>query len=218
MPGVKWPNARVWIFDLDNTLHNAAPHIFPHLNRAMTHYLQVHLDLDEAGANRLRQYYWQRYGATLQGLIRHHGTDPDHFLWHTHQFSALHRMVLGKRGLKAALRRLPGRKIVFSNAPAHYAQAVLAILKIADLFDDVFSIERTGYRPKPDPRAFYRLLRKKRLVPQRCVMVEDSLENLKTAKKLGMKTVWVTSAPRRVGGVDVSLNSVMRLPGALNKL
>jgi putative hydrolase of the HAD superfamily len=22
----------VWLFDLDNTLHNASPHIFPHLN------------------------------------------------------------------------------------------------------------------------------------------------------------------------------------------
>lgn len=211
-------SSKIWIFDLDNTLHNAGPHIFPHINRAMTQYLQTHLDLDEAGASRLRQHYWDRYGATLQGLIRHHGTDPEHFLWHTHQFPALHRMVLGERGLKAALKRLPGRKVVFSNAPAHYARAVLDILGIADLFEDVFSIERTGYRPKPDPRAFYRLLRQKRLVPQRCVMVEDSLENLKTAKKLGMKTVWVTSAPKRVGGVDVSLNSVMRLPDALNKL
>jgi len=27
---------RAWIFDLDNTLHNARPHIFPHINRAMT--------------------------------------------------------------------------------------------------------------------------------------------------------------------------------------
>jgi putative hydrolase of the HAD superfamily len=39
-----------WIFDLDNTLHNATPHIFPHINRAMTAYLQQHLQLDEAAA------------------------------------------------------------------------------------------------------------------------------------------------------------------------
>ena len=26
----------VWLFDLDNTLHDASPHIFPHINRSMT--------------------------------------------------------------------------------------------------------------------------------------------------------------------------------------
>ena len=30
---------KVWIFDLDNTLHNATPHIFPHINSSMTAYL-----------------------------------------------------------------------------------------------------------------------------------------------------------------------------------
>ena len=93
------------MFDLDNTLHNAGAHIFPHMNRAMTQSLQDYLDLDEAGANALRERYWLRYGATLQGLMRHHGTDPDHFLWHTHQFPALHQMVLRQRGLRAACQR-----------------------------------------------------------------------------------------------------------------
>ena len=74
---------RAWIFDLDNTLHNAAPHIFPHINRAMNAYLQAHLGLDEAAAGELRRHYWHRYGATLLGLMRHHATDPKHFLWHT---------------------------------------------------------------------------------------------------------------------------------------
>ena len=91
----------------------------------------------------------------------------------------------------------PGRKLVFSNSPVHYSRAVLGILRVADLFDDVFSIEHTGYRPKPDRRGFLRLLRKHRLRPRRCVMVEDSLANLKTAKRLGMSTVWV--GPGRQG-------------------
>ena len=53
-----------WIFDLDNTLHNATTHIFPRINRAMTQYVQTHLNLDEAAANALRHTYWRRYGAT----------------------------------------------------------------------------------------------------------------------------------------------------------
>ncbi|HEX5337716.1 MAG TPA: pyrimidine 5'-nucleotidase, partial [Gallionella sp.] len=110
----------VWIFDLDNTLHNASAHVFPHINRSMTAYLQQHLQLDEAAANALRMHYWQRYGATLTGLMRHHGTRPEHFLWHTHQFPQLDRMVLREPRLRHVLKALPGRKVVFTNAPQHY--------------------------------------------------------------------------------------------------
>jgi putative hydrolase of the HAD superfamily len=211
-------SALTWVFDLDNTLHNASPYVFPHLNRAMTQYLQDHLVLDESAADQLRDHYWRRYGATLQGLVRHHGTDPGHFLWHTHQFPALERMVLRERGLRAALQRLCGRKIVYTNAPAFYARAVLRLLQIDDLFDAVFSIEGAGFSPKPDARGFYRLLHAQGLTPGRCVMVEDSLGNLKTAKRLGMKTVLIGPAPLRVAGVDVSLRSVLQLPRAQDKL
>ena len=70
---------RTWLFDLDNTLHNASAHIFPHIGRAMRDYIRRHLQLDETEATQLRQHYWQRYGATLLGLIRHHDIDPRHF-------------------------------------------------------------------------------------------------------------------------------------------
>jgi putative hydrolase of the HAD superfamily len=131
--------SRTWIFDLDNTLHNASPHIFPHINRAMTEYVQRELGLDVDAAGALRQQYWTRYGATLLGLMRHHGTDPKHFLWHTHQLPELDRMIVREPLLRATLRRLPGRKFVFSNAPVHYSHAVLKALAISDLFDAVFS-------------------------------------------------------------------------------
>lgn len=210
--------APLWIFDLDNTLHNATPHIFPHINRSMTAYLQQHLQLDEAEANALRMHYWQRYGATLSGLMRHHGTRPEHFLWHTHQFPELERMVLREPRLRHVLKALPGRKVVFSNAPQRYAQAVLRLLRVADLFDDVFAIEQAHFRPKPQMAGFVRLLRKHRLNPARCVMVEDSAENLYTAKRLGMRTVWVSATSRSPAYVDVKIRDVMQLPRALHRL
>jgi len=202
---------RVWIFDLDNTLHNAVPHIFPHISRAMTAYVQSHLGLDEAAAAELRRHYWKRYGATLLGLMRHHATDPRHFLWHTHQFPDLERMLVQEPQLRATLTRLPGRKFVFSNSPVHYARAVLRALAITDLFDDLFSIEHTRYRPKPDSYGFLRLCRANHLKPQRCIMVEDSLENLRTARSLGMKTVWVTRAAKAPDYVDVKVANLMQL-------
>jgi putative hydrolase of the HAD superfamily len=211
-------NKLLWIFDLDNTLHNANPHIFPHINRSMTAYLQEHLQLDEAEADALRVHYWQRYGATLHGLMRHHGTDPDHFLWHTHQFPELEKMVLREPRLRHVLQALPGKKVLFSNAPQHYAHAVLKLLRIADLFDDVMAVEHTGYRPKPDSFGFLRLMRRHGMKAAQCVMVEDSLENLRTARKLGMRTVWVHQGQSNEACVDVKIRDVMQLPGALGRL
>lgn len=208
----------VWIFDLDNTLHDASPHIFPHINRSMTAYLQEHLQLDEAAANALRVHYWQRYGATLSGLMRHHGTRPEHFLWHTHQFPELERMVLREPRLRHVLKTLPGRKLVFSNAPQHYAHAVLKLLRIDGLFDGVMAMEQTRYRPKPDSSGFMRLLRRHRLRAAQCVMVEDSAENLQAAKRLGMRTVWVTAETRNPPYVDVKVRNVMELPRAMARL
>jgi len=211
-------NRRLWIFDLDNTLHDATPHIFPHINRSMTAYLQAHLELDEAAANALRMHYWHRYGATLSGLMRHHDIDPAHFLWHTHQFDELPQMVVYERRLRQLLQRLPGKKVLFSNAPQHYVHAVLKLLRIADLFDDVLAVEHTRYRPKPDRFGFMRVLRRHSIMPPQCVMVEDSLENLRVAKRLGMRTVWVNRGIKNAPCVDVKIRDVLQLSNVLQRL
>jgi putative hydrolase of the HAD superfamily len=211
-------NGKLWIFDLDNTLHDASPHIFPHINRSMTAYLQEYLQMDEAAANALRMHYWQRYGATLSGLMRHHGTDPEHFLWHTHQFPELAKMVLRVPRLRHVLKTLPGRKVVFSNAPQRYAHAVLKLLRVDGLFDDVMAVEHARYRPKPDNFGFMHLLKKHRVKAPQCVMIEDSLENLRAAKRLGMHTVWVNRGNQNSPYVDVKIRDVMQLPGVQSRL
>lgn len=210
--------SRVWLFDLDNTLHDANPHIFPHINRQMTAYVAEHVGLGEEEASALRTSYWRRYGATLLGLMRHHGTDPHHFLWHTHQFPHLERMVVREPALRHVLRRLPGRKIVFSNAPGHYAEAVLDIMGVRNCFDAIHSIEQMRFRPKPGIHGFLHLIRDHRLNPAHCIMIEDSTENLKTAKQLGMRTVLIGKPPRSPAWVDLRLKSVLELPRHLGRL
>lgn len=209
---------RVWLFDLDNTLHDATPHIFPHINRSMREYIERHLGVDEEEATRLRQHYWVRYGATLLGLMRHHGTDPIHFLRETHRFPDLAGMLVFERAIKAALHRLPGRKILFSNAPAHYAEAILELTGLARLFAAVYSVERVGFRPKPMLSGFRALLRAESLQARRCIMVEDSLANLVAAKRLGMHTVWVSAGARRSPCVDIKVASVLDLPRRVSQL
>ncbi len=207
-----------WLFDLDNTLHNASAHIFPHINRSMTAYLQEHLSLSAEEANALRLHYWHRYGATLLGLMRHHGTDPRHFLEETHRFDELDRLMVFDRALRGVLRQLPGRKIVFSNGPQRYARAVIGVMGIRRHFHDVFGIEQMHFHPKPGVQAFRHLLRDHRLHPNRCVLVEDSAANLRTAKRLGMKTVLVSRGLGQPAYVDLKIDSILDLRRAAGRL
>lgn len=206
------PSRRVWIFDLDNTLHDAGARIFPAMHDSINAYLRRHFDLDAEGANEMRRGFWVRYGTTLKGLMRHYGTDPRHFLRETHDFPELADMVVHENALRHALGRLGGRKFVFSNAPRHYVEAVLKVMGIARWFDAVYTIESTRFRPKPALNGFLLLLRQHHLDPHRCAFIDDTLENLRAARHLGMSTVWVSPQVRRVSYVDVRVASVLELP------
>ncbi len=206
------PSRRVWIFDLDNTLHDATAAIFPSMHAQINAFLRREFGLDEEGANRMRREFWLRYGTTLNGLMRHHGTDPRRFLAETHIFPELADIVVHENALKHALARLGGMKLLFSNAPRHYVEGVLRALRLARHFDRVYAIEDARYRGKPALHGFHVLLRNHDLDPHRCAFVDDALENLRTAHRLGMSTVWVSRRKRRVPFVDLRVGSVIELP------
>jgi len=209
------PFRRVWIFDLDNTLHDARPLILPSMHAQINAYLRREFGVDEEGANEMRRGFWRRYGTTLRGLMRHHGTDPRVFLRETHRFPGLADMVVHHSALDHALARLAGRKLIFSNAPRHYVEEVLQALGVARHFDAVYTIESTRFRPKPAFQGFHLLLRTHDLDAHRCALVDDSLENLRAAKRLGMSTIWVSGEKRRLPFVDLRVASVTQLPRAV---
>jgi putative hydrolase of the HAD superfamily len=185
----------VWLFDLDDTLHDAANASMPGLALSFGEYIQRELRLTQDESDALRRSYWQRYGATLLGLVKHHGISAAHFLHHTHLLPGLEAAIKGHRPDLAALKRLRGRKYIVTNAPRAYARRVLGVLGIVELFDGIVSIEDMRMygelRPKPDARMFRRLLARLRVPPVRCVLVEDNLRNQRAARRVGMKTVWM---------------------------
>jgi putative hydrolase of the HAD superfamily len=206
------PSRRVWIFDLDNTLHDATARIFPSMHGQINAFLRREFAVDEAGADAMRREFWLRYGTTMNGLMRHHGVYPRRFLRETHVFPELAELVVHENALKHALARLGGMKLVFSNAPRHYVEEVLRTIGLERYFDAVYSIEDTRYRGKPALHGFRMLLRKHNLDPHRCAFIDDILDNLRTAHRLGMSTVWVSGAKRRVPFVDLRVASVVDLP------
>ena len=203
--------AKVWVFDLDDTLHNASAHIFPVMNQAMTNYIMDTLAMDEATAHNLRRHYWRVYGATLKGLMRHHQTDPQHFLKVTHQFDDLAERVIAVKRLRHLIKSLAGRKVVFTNAPRDYALRVLNLLGIADCFELVFSVESTKFHAKPSVRGFQLLLASLRVKASDCVLLEDNAAALMTAKRLGMKTVLLSKKYHKPSFVDYRINQVLAL-------
>jgi putative hydrolase of the HAD superfamily len=117
-----------------------------------------------------------------------------------------------ENAVKHALARLGGTKLVFSNAPRHYVEEVLRAIGLARYFDAVYTIEDARYRGKPETAGFHYLLRKHDLDPHRCALVDDILDNLRAAHRLGMSTVWVSAVGRRVPYVDLRISSVTELP------
>ena len=187
--------SRVWLFDLDNTLHDASHASFGPTNEAMTQYIVTHLNLPHAQAWSLRQHYWQHYGATMLGLVRHHGVEASHFLETTHLLPGLESRLRTSAHDRAALRRLPGRKYILTNAPRSYALRVLHTLRLAACFDGVISIEDMTmfghHRPKPDARMFRSVAARLKVPPHRCTLVEDTLDHQRSARRVGMRTVWM---------------------------
>ncbi len=167
----------------------------PGINRGMTDYVAKYLDLTLEDASALRAQYWRRYGATLLGLIRHHGVKASHFLEETHQLPGLETQLRMSAHDRAALKRLPGRKYILTNAPRAYALRVLHTLKLIDFFDGVISIDEMqmfGHlRPKPDARMLRHVAARLKVPPARCVLVEDTLQHQRAARSIGMTSIWM---------------------------
>ena len=239
--------APTWLFDLDNTLHDATHRVFPAININMNTYIgavlaESGMPADSAAVNAARIGYLRRYGATLLGMVQHHQVRPADFLEAAHRFDDLAGMLRAESGLGRHLARLPGAKILFTNAPHGYSTAVLRHFGLAHHFGHHVAIEamrvHRQLRPKPSKSLLRRLLARHRIPPYRCILVEDTLANLKAAKALGLRTVWITgylgSASVAVGNatdvaktrkrpayVDVKVKSLRQLfdslPGILRK-
>ena len=178
-----------WIFDLDNTLYHPSAKLFDLIDERMGAFIMRLLNVDAAEARRVQKLYFHDHGTTMAGLMRHHGIDPEDFLRDVHDI-ALDRLSPDAR-LRAGLERLPGRRLIFTNADADYAARVLEARGIADLFDDICDIRITAYTPKPEAAAYRSMVDHLAVAPATSLFVEDMARNLTPAKALGMTTVWL---------------------------
>lgn len=203
----------VLIFDLDNTLYPAEKQLFSLIDVRINRYMTEIVGIPAPEVDALRRDYWRLYGVTLQGLIRHHGIDPEDYLHYVHDVDVT-SLLAPDPVLRQVLASLPQRKAVFTNGSLCHADRVLSALGIEDMFERVYDIRIAAYQPKPYPEPYHAVLAELGTTPGRCIMIEDSRDNLRTAKQLGMGTILVGDG-HTPDFVDVHLDNARQMPTGL---
>ena len=179
-----------WIFDLDNTLYPSACNLFAQIDRRMTLFIAEQLKLEPEAARIIQKAYYHSHGTTLSGLMEVHGIEPLAFLEFVHDIDLA--PVAADPALAAALSRLPGRRLVYTNGSRAHAERVLDKLGIAPLFEAVHDIVASEFQPKPRPAAYDDLVKRHGIAPKSAAMFEDIARNLEVPHALGMTTVLIS--------------------------
>ena len=178
-----------WIFDLDNTLYSADSGIFQQVHTLMSKFVSTHLNIDIKKATELQRKYYRQHGTTLRGLMDNHNVDPDHFLSEVHQLD--YSIVGPNFKLNRELKKLKGRKIIYTNANRQHANDILIRLELTNVFDEIFDIKTANYIPKPEASPYEQIISDFNIDPITTIMFDDIAKNLVPAKNVGFASVWI---------------------------
>ena len=181
-----------WIFDLDNTIYDIKAGLFTKISSRITDYIMTALSCTREEANAIRSNMYKKYGLTLTGLMIEYKIDPDEYLHYIHNVT--HPELTYDKKLKLNLRNLSGRRFIYTNASKDHAKNILSGMGIEAEFEKILDIKATLYLPKPDPKSYDIMLKSFSISTNQtedCIFIEDTAKNLRPAKLLGLKTVWI---------------------------
>lgn len=193
------------IFDVDDTLYDVGTGFTANRNGYGAQSFMVEKlkfpSIEEAKV--VRDEYFEKYHSTAKALTvaQDEGRLPegapkfdakDLAEWWAEK---LDFELLGGTNLKLQLdlKELPLNVVAFSNGPRKYVKRVLTELGVWESFgeDRLFAVDDVLPYCKPEKEAFDLIFRRLGVTAEQCVMVEDSMKNIRRAKELGMKTVLV---------------------------
>ena len=178
-----------WIFDLDNTLYSADSGIFQQVHDLMSKFVSKHLNVEIKKAKEIQRKYYKQHGTTLRGMMDNHGVDPEYFLKEVHKLD--YSIVDSNKKLNEELKKLKGRKIIYTNANLQHTLDVLDRIELSDFFDYIFDIKMANYIPKPDLQPYEQIIKDCNLNPSTSAMFDDIAKNLVPAKKVGFTSIWI---------------------------
>lgn len=189
MPAKHFSHIRTWVFDLDHTLYPADRRLFDQIEVRIADWMTKNLAVDREEADQLRKKYWRDHGNTLAGLMRLHDVEPEEYLLDVHDIDFTVLSPAPK--LSEAISNLKGRKIIYTNGTAPYAEKVLKARGLDREFDAIYGVEHANYYPKPDRAAFEKVFEIEGLSPKHSAMFEDDSRNLAVPHAMGLRTVHV---------------------------
>ena len=180
---------KYWIFDLDNTLYSGKTKVFEQVDKRMSKYISDKLNISVEEAKKVQKNYFHEYNTTLNGMIKNHKVDANEFLEFVHDIDI--DFLKKDLELSEELKKLEGKKFIFTNGSRKHAINVTQKIGIDEYFDGIFDIVEAEFIPKPSLEPYKKLVKKHKIDPKLCVLVEDIARNLKPAYEMGMKTVWI---------------------------
>ena len=204
-------------FDLDDTLYPASSGLWEAIRQRISIYMHEFLGIPWDEIPDLRRKYFEEYGTALRGLETHYPIHREDYLAFVHDLP-LTDYIHPDPELISALKALPARKLIFTNADSAHARRVMNVLEVASFFDEIVDINDMEPFCKPMPESFQRaMIRAGESDPHRCVLIDDMLRNIAGARTFGMRTV-LFGDERHPPGADASLVNWFELAEILEHL
>jgi putative hydrolase of the HAD superfamily len=205
------------LLDIDNTLYSPSCGVIERVDALINRYLVERIGIDETSVNGIRRQLWSDYGTTLHGLMHQHRIDPADYLDFVHAVE-LADLLAADPALAAMLARIPMLKVAVTNGSGAHARGVLECLGVRALFFRIYGLERLAFVPKPYAQAYHTVLTDLHAAGRDCILVEDRAANLRAARQLGMRTVFVADGGVPAPDADVHIGSILELENALARL
>ncbi len=206
------------LFDLDETLYPRGVGLMQEISRLIHSYMQEKLNLPAELGVRLRHEYFKNYGTTMRGLQINYEIDSEEYLEYVHDIR-LEDYIGPNEALDKMLADIALEKVVFTNASEEHARRVLKVLGIARHFKCIVDVRAMRYLSKPNPAAYQRTLEILGATAPQCILVEDSVRNLREAKRLGMTTILVDGHPDAdTSVVDFAISNVVEVGEVVKKI
>lgn len=177
--------------DLDDTLYPNSSGIWQMIRKRIQLFLLEKLNITPDEAAALRIEYLEKYGTTLNGLVRHHQIEAEEYLSFVHDVP-VEEQLPPNPALQEMLSDIHLKRVIFTNSSSEHAERVIQRLGIHEQIDQVIDIRALEFVNKPEPGAYQRALA---LAGEpestNAMLVDDRIENIRTAASLGMKTVFV---------------------------
>jgi putative hydrolase of the HAD superfamily len=204
------------LLDLDETMYPKETGLMDLIGNRINQYMALRLGIDSREVAALRKRYYEQYGTTGRGLFLDYDLDVQEYFEFVHDLPVEELLQPDPR-LDEMLDSLEEEKVIFTNATAGHARRVLQALGVQSQFGHIVGISELDYIPKPDLKAYHKLLQVIHAQPEECVLVDDRARNLAPGQGLGMTTVLV-GGDDAADGVDYVINEVVELGAVMERI